>query len=81
MVVEVGGIYIENQLAEVDGVWFQTMCGDDFVLLHLPEHLHVPGGGGFEVDIERGAFWDNIGVAVAVFFPFIVLLGVDACSD
>ena len=76
VVVEVGGVHIKNQLAKVDGVWFQTAGGDDFVLFHLPEHLRVAGGGGFEVDIERGAFRENIGVAVAVFFPFVVFLGV-----
>ena len=76
VVVEVGGVHIEDQLSKVDGVGFQTTCGDDFVLLHLSEHLRVAGGGGFEVDIQRGAFRDNIGVAVAVFFPFVVLLGV-----
>ena len=76
VVVEVGGVHIEDQLAEVGGIGFQPAGGDDFLLLHLPEHLRVAGGGGFEVDIKRSAFRDNIGVAVAVFFPFVVLLGV-----
>ena len=48
VVVEVGGVHIEDQLSKVDGIWFQPACRDDFFLLHLLEHLRVAGGGALK---------------------------------
>ena len=42
----------------------------------LGEQVGVAGGWLFEVDVPCSALGDNIGVPIAVFFAFVVLLGV-----
>ena len=76
VIVEIGGVHIKNQFSIVDGVRFQSTGGDRARRFHLCKQFRIAGGWLFEVDVIAEAFRDNIRVAVAVFFPFIVLLGV-----
>ena len=42
----------------------------------MGEQVSVAGGWLFEVDVPCSALGDNVGVSIAVFFAFVVLLGV-----
>lgn len=76
MIVEIGRIDIENQLAIMDGVLLETPGRDGAVLLHLPEHLLIAAGRLLEVDVQMTAFGDDILVLVAGFLSLVVSFGV-----
>ena len=76
VIVEIGGVHIENQFSIVNGIRLQPTGGDCAGGFHLGKQFRMAGGWLFEVDVIAETFRDNIRVAVAVFFPFIVLLGV-----
>src|SRR5699024_7674300 len=76
VIVEIGGVHIENQFSIVNGIRFQSTGGDHTGGFHLSKQFRIAGGWVFEVDVIAETFRDNIRVAIAVFFPFIVLLGV-----
>ena len=42
----------------------------------MGEQVSVAGGWLFEVDVPCSALGDDVGVSIAVFFAFVVLLGV-----
>ena len=58
------------------GIRLQAARGDGSIGFQLGEQVSIAGGWLFEVDVPCSALGDNIGVSIAVFFTFIVLLGV-----
>ena len=76
VVVEIGRVDIKNQLTVVGGIRLQTTGGDRAVGFHLGEQVGITGGRLFEMDVPCNALGDNVGVSIAVFFAFVVLLGV-----
>ena len=76
VVVEIGRVDIEDKLAVVGGIWFQTTGGNGAAGLHPGEQVGVAGSGFLEMNVPFGAVGDNVGVSIAVLFAFIVLLGV-----
>ncbi len=76
VVVKIGRVDIEDKLAVMGGVWFQTTGGNGAAGLHPGEQVSVAGGRLFEVDVPCSALGDNVGVPIAVFFALVVLLGV-----
>ena len=76
MAVKIGRVDIKNQLTVVGGIRLQTTGGDRAVGFHLGEQVGVTGGRLLEMDVPCNALGDNVGVSIAVFFAFVVLLGV-----
>ena len=74
VVVEVGRIYIEQQLTVGGGITFQTSGGDYSILFQLVEHFCVTAGRLFEVDIPVGFLRYNIRVGIHFLFSFVVSL-------
>ena len=60
VVEEVRGIDIEDQLSEFLSIRFQTARGDHAVGAHLLEHLLIPGGWCFEMDVILCPFGNDI---------------------
>ena len=58
------------------GIRLQPTGGDRAIGFHLGEQVGIAGGRFLEVDVPCSALWDNVGVSIAVFFAFVVLLGV-----
>ena len=42
----------------------------------MGEQVSVAGGWLFELDVPFGAVRENVGIPIAVFFAFVVLLGI-----
>ena len=76
VIVEIGRVDIKDHLAVVGGIRFQTTGGDCAVGFHLGEQVGIAGGGLLEMDVPFGAVRENVRSPIAVFFAFIVLLGV-----
>ena len=76
VVVEIGRVDIEDKLAVVGGIWFQTTGGNGAAGLHPGEQVGVAGGRLLEMDVPFGAVGKNVGVPIAVLFALVVLLGV-----
>ena len=76
MVVKIGGVNIKDKLTVVGGIRFQATGGNGASSFHLGEQVGVAGGGLLEMDVPFGAVGKNVGVPIAVFFAFVVLLGV-----
>ena len=76
MVVKIGGVDIKDKLTVVGGIRFQATGGNGASSFHLGEQVGVAGGGLLEMDVPFGAVGKNVGVPIAVFFAFVVLLGV-----
>ena len=72
VVVEVGGVHVEDQLAEFRGVRLLAPGGDDLLLFQFFEHVFVGAGRFLEMDIERGTLRNDIRVGVDLFLPFVV---------
>ena len=76
MIVEVSGVYIKDQLAVSKGILFDATGGDHAVGLHLCEHLLIPSGWSFEMDIERRPLQYNVLINIGILLTLVVLLGV-----
>ena len=76
VVVKVCRVDIEDKLAVVGGIWFQSTSGNGAAGLHPGEQVGVAGGRLLEMDVPFGAVKKNVGVSIAVLFALIVLLGV-----
>ena len=76
VIVKIGRVDIKDKFAVVGGIRLQAARGDSSVSFQLGEQVGVAGGWLFEVDVPCSALGDNIGVPIAVFFAFVVLLGV-----
>ena len=74
MVVEVGRVYIKQQLPIFHRIGFQTTGGDNTICNHLIEHGGIAVGRFLEVDIAVGLGGINILIGVAVFFSLVMLL-------
>ena len=72
VVVEVGGVYVEDQLTEFRGVRLLAPGGDDLLLFQFFEHVFVGAGWFLEMNIERGTLRDDIRVGVDFLLPFVV---------
>ena len=72
VIMKICGVDVEDQLAVVDGILFETSGGNGAILLHLPEHLLIAAGRRLEVDVQMAAFGDNILVPVAGFLALVV---------
>ena len=80
MVEEVRGVDVEDQLSEFLGIRFQTACGDHAVGAHLLEHLLIPGGWCFEMDVVWCPFGNDVLIDIRRFFALVVCLRVaDVC--
>ena len=51
VIVEVGGVHIEDQLTVKVGIFFQTTGGDHAIGSHLLKHLCITAGWCLEMDI------------------------------
>ena len=58
------------------GIRLQAARGNGSNGFQLGEQVGVAGGWLLEVDVPCNALGDNVGVSIAVFFAFVVLLGV-----
>ena len=76
VIVKIGRVDIKDKLTVVGGIRFQAARGDGSIGFQLGEQVGVAGGWLFEVDVPCSALGDNVGVPIAVFFAFVVLLGV-----
>ena len=76
VVVKVGRVDIKDKLAVMGGIRLQAARGDSSVSFQLGEQVGITGGRFLEMDVPCSALGDNIGVSIAVFFAFVVLLGV-----
>ena len=76
VVIEIGRVDIEDKLAVVGGIRFQTTGGNSAVGFHLGEQVGVAGGRFLEMDVPFGAVGKNVRVPIAVLFALIVLLGI-----
>ena len=74
VVVEVGRVYIKQQLPIFHRIGFQTTGGDNTICNHLIEHGGIAVGRFLEVDIAVGLGGINILIGVAVFFSLVMLL-------
>ena len=64
VVVEVSGVDVEHQLAELGGVGFQAARRDDLFFLHLAEHPNIIVRGRFEVDVKLRALRHDVGIDI-----------------
>ena len=76
VIIEIGRVDIEDKLAVVGGIRLQAARGDSSVSFQLGEQVGITGGRLLEMDVPCNALGDNVGVSIAVFFAFVVLLGV-----
>ena len=76
VVVEIGRVDIKDQLTVVGSIRLQAARGNGSIGFQLSEQVSVAGGWLFEVDVPCSALGDDVGVSIAVFFAFVVLLGV-----
>ena len=76
VIVKIGRVDIEDKLAVVGGIRLQAARGDSSVSFQLGEQVGITGGRLLEMDVPCNALGDNVGVSIAVFFAFVVLLGV-----
>jgi hypothetical protein len=76
VVVKVCRVDIKDKLAVVGGIRLQAARGDSSVSFQLGEQVGITGGRLLEMDVPCNALGDNVGVSIAVFFAFVVLLGV-----
>ena len=76
VIVEIGRVDIKDQLAVVGGIRLQPTGRNGASGFHLGEQVGIAGGRFLEVDVPCSALGDNVGVPIAVFFAFIVLLGI-----
>ena len=76
VIVKIGRVDIKDKLTVVGGIRFQAARGDGSIGFQLGEQVGVAGGWLLEVDVPCSALGDNVGVPIAVFFAFVVLLGV-----
>ena len=60
MVEEVRGVDVEDQLSEFLSIRFQAAGGNHAVGAHLLEHLLIPGGWCFEMDVILCPFGNDI---------------------
>ena len=72
VIVEICGVYIEDQFTEFLCIGFQATGGDCSVCHHLIEHSGIVGGGCFEMDIHTFSFRHNVLVDIAFFFTLIM---------
>ena len=76
VIVEIGRVDIENKLTVVGGIRLQAARGDSSVSFQLGEQVGITGGRLLEMDVPCNALGKNVRVPIAVFFAFIVLLGI-----
>ena len=76
VIVKIGRVDIKDKFAVVGGIRLQAARGNGSNGFQLGEQVSVAGGWLFEVDVPCSALGDNVGVSIAVFFAFVVLLGV-----
>ena len=76
VIVKVGRVDIKDKLAIMGGIRLQAARGNGSSGFQLGKWVGVAGGWLFEVDVPCSALGDNVGVSIAVFFAFVVLLGV-----
>ena len=76
VIVKIGRVDIKDKLAIMGGIRLQAARGNRTSGFQLGEQVSVAGGWLFEVDVPCSALGDNVGVPIAVFFAFVVLLGV-----
>ena len=76
VIVKIGRVDIKDKFAVVGGIRLQAARGNRTSGFQLGEQVSVAGGWLFEVDVPCSALGDNVGVSIAVFFAFVVLLGV-----
>ena len=74
VVVEEGGVHIEDEFSVELGVLLQSPGGDEPLLLHPGEHLRISAAGLFEMYIQFCPFRDYVRIGVGLLFPFIVPL-------
>jgi len=80
VVEEVRGVDVEDQLSEFLSIRFQTAGGDHAVRAHLLEHLLIPGGWCFEMDVVWRPFRNDVLIDIRRFFALIMrLCVVDVC--
>ena len=80
VVEEVGRVDVEDQLSKFLGICFQTTGRDHAVGAHLLEHLHIPGGWRFEMDVVWRSFGNDVLIDIRRFFALVVRLRVvDVC--
>ena len=58
------------------GIRLQAARGEGSIGFQLGEQVGVAGGRLFEMDVPFGAVRENVGIPIAVFFAFVVLLGI-----
>ena len=76
VIVKIGRVDIKDKFAVVGGIRLQAARGDSSVSFQLSEQVGITGGRLLEMDVPCNALGDNVGVSIAVFFAFVVLLGV-----
>ena len=76
VVVEVSGVDVEHQLAELGGVGFQAARRDDLFFLHLAEHPNIIVRGRFEVDVKLRALRHDVGIDIGFLLTLVVRLRV-----
>ena len=76
VIVKIGRVDIKDKFAIMGGIRLQAARGNRTSGFQLGEQVSVAGGWLFEVDVPCSALGDNVGVSIAVFFAFVVLLGV-----
>ena len=72
MVEEVGGVDVEDQLAELGGVRLHAPGGNGFILLQGVEQFQICTAGRFEMDVQRCALRDDVRVGIRFLFPLVV---------
>ena len=74
VIVEVCGVYIENQFAKLVGIGFQTTGGDRSFCYHLLKHFRVTGCRSFEMDVHQSSLRDYILIGIGFLFSFVMTL-------
>jgi hypothetical protein len=76
VIVKIGRVDIKDKLAIMGGIRLQAARGNRTSGFQLGVQVSIAGGWLLEVDVPCSALGDNVGVPIAVFFAFVVLLGV-----
>ena len=76
VIVKIGRVDIKDKLAIMGGIRLQAARGNRTSGFQLGVQVSIAGGWLLEVDVPCIALGDNVGVPIAVFFAFVVLLGV-----
>ena len=76
VVVEVGGVHVEDQFPEEVGVLLESPGGDRFLRLHPVEDLRVPCSRGFEMYVHGRPLRHYVLVDVGFLLPLVVPLDV-----